>query len=128
MSWKELEVDALLALVFSVSTMYSLEILTGTVYGVTLTNPIVQEPVTITIASALSWGSLAVLWFFNQPSIDRLDFEEKALVGATLGLMGAFVLAPILAPGLLTPIYSDYLIATVALMLEGGGFWTIATA
>jgi hypothetical protein len=128
MDWKELEFDAALALIFSVSTAYSVEILTGSVYGINLMEPVFQSPFTLTLASAASVAAVAVLWFVNDPNIDRLDVEERFMIVAMLGLMGALILAPDYAPGLLSPIYQDYIWATLALFIEGGGFWTIATA
>lgn len=50
------------------------------------------------------------------------------MVFAMLALMALLTAGPQYAPELVNPIYEDYTVSTIVLFIEGGGFWTIATA
>lgn len=114
-------------LVFGVAGLYSLEIQTGSVYGINMLNNFISNPVAVPIATALAIASIGAVAIVNAPKWSNLNGEEKLLViGMSVGVLGSW-LGPIYAPGLMSPVYNDYTVATLVWGVEAGGYWSLAT-
>lgn len=124
MDLQEIGWDGTLAVLYTAAAAVSLEIASVVLLDTDLSQVLISDPVTVTLASAVSVFALGAVWLINQPSLDRLDIEERAVVVATL----AVVLTGIVYPSVLDPVYSDNVLGMILLAVESGGFWTIATA
>ena len=124
MELQEIGWDGTLAALFTAAAAVSLEIASVVLFDTDMSEILVSDPVTVTLASAVSVVALGTVWLINQPNVDRLDIEERLAVVATV----AIILVGIFYPSVLDPVYNDNVLGIIALAIESGGFWTIATA
>lgn len=117
------QIDVVLGGLFTVSAATTLGIADVTLFDQSLSEVLATiGGFDITYAVMVSLLVLAGAWLVNKPRLDMLSQEQKLLVGGTVAVVGASVVAP----SLLDPVTSSVALALVALGIEAGGFWAIA--
>jgi hypothetical protein len=117
-------IDATAGALFTWATASSLGIADLDLAGFSFSDVIYSmSGVEVTIATALSVGTLAVAYFVNDVEYSMLDSEEKVLSALTIGLvaLGALTSLDSLVGG-------SILVALAILGISGGGYWALATS